>query len=49
MIEVKLLKFALNNLIKEEEKEGRDMMFSITSRNIKDLRKNSIEENFKTR
>ncbi len=33
MIEVKLLKFALNNLLKAEQSEGRDYMFTVTSRN----------------
>jgi hypothetical protein len=35
MIEVRLLKFALNNLLKAEESEGRDLMFTITNRNLK--------------
>jgi hypothetical protein len=49
MIEVKLLKFALNNLLKAEQSEGRDYMFTVMSRNPRMNRESFNSNSIRTR
>lgn len=49
MIEVKLLKFALNNLLKAEQSEGKDYMFTVTSRNPRMNRESFNSNSIRTR